>query len=84
MFKIVKIVSLISLFLIIIAFLIFISILWRYSPELPSYSKILQYKPDLSSRLYSSDGVLLKSYHRQERIYVPIERIPSQLKNAFI
>ena len=64
--------------------LLFFSLLWKYSPELPSYSKILQYKPELSSRLYSSDGVLLKSYYREERIYIPIERIPENLINAFL
>ena len=64
--------------------LFFFSLLWKYSPELPSYSKILQYKPELSSRLYSSDGVLLKSYHREERIFIPIERIPKELINAFL
>ena len=63
---------------------LFFSLLWKYSPELPSYSKILQYKPELSSRLYSSDGVLLKSYHLEERIFIPIERVPKQLINAFL
>ena len=58
---------------------LFFGVLWKYSPELPSYSKILQYKPELSSRLYSSDGILLKSYHRQERIFIPIERIPKKI-----
>ncbi|MDB2349549.1 PBP1A family penicillin-binding protein [Alphaproteobacteria bacterium] len=68
----------------VITSLLFVSLLWKYSPELPSYSKILKYKPELSSRLYSSDGVLLKSYHREERIFIPIERIPTQLINAFL
>ena len=84
MLKILKISSIIGLFSFIILFALFLSILWKYNPELPSYNKILKYKPDLSSRLYSSDGILLKSYHRQERIFVPIERIPSSLINAFI
>ena len=65
-------------------FSLFVAILWKYSPDLPSYSKILEYKPDLSSRLYSSDGVLLKSYHRKERIFIPIERVPEHLINAFL
>ena len=69
---------------VLIMSLLFFSLLWKYSPELPSYSKILEYKPDLSSRLYSSDGVLLKSYHREERIFIPIERIPKRLINAFL
>ena len=84
MFKIVKfLITFLILSVIIISSLFFI-LLWKYSPELPSHSKILQYKPELSSRLYSSDGVLLKSYHREERIFIPIERIPKTLINAFL
>jgi len=84
MYKIFKIISVISIISLVIISSLFISILWKYSPDLPSYNKILEYKPDLASRLYSSDGILLKSYHREERIFVPIERIPSNLINAFL
>ena len=58
--------------------------LWNYSPQLPSYEKIINYKPNLSSRIYSSDGMLLKSYYLEERIFIPIERVPENIKNAFI
>ena len=84
MFKIVKILITFLVLSVIIISLLFFTFLWKYSPELPSYSKILKYKPELSSRLYSSDGVLLKSYHREERIFIPIERIPKRLINAFL
>ena len=84
MFKILKIFIIFFTLSALTMSLLFFSLLWKYSPELPSYSKILQYKPELSSRLYSSDGVLLKSYHREERIFIPIERIPKQLINAFL
>ena len=84
MFKILKFFLIITAIIGISIFILFFSILWKYSPELPSYSKILEYKPDLSSRLYSSDGILLKSYHRQERIFVPINRVPDDLINAFL
>jgi len=84
MFKILKILIICFTLLVLMMSLFFFSLLWKYTPELPSYSKILQYKPELSSRLYSSDGVLLKSYHREERIFIPIERIPKQLINAFL
>ena len=59
-------------------------ILWVFSPELPSYEKIINYKPNLSSRVYSSDGLLLKSYYVEERIFIPEERIPLKIKQAFI
>ncbi|MDC1060126.1 PBP1A family penicillin-binding protein [Alphaproteobacteria bacterium] len=84
MFKILKILIFFFTLSALIGSLLFFSLLWKYSPELPSYSKILKYKPELSSRLYSSDGVLLKSYHREERIFIPIERIPKKLINAFL
>ncbi|MDC0233094.1 PBP1A family penicillin-binding protein [Pelagibacteraceae bacterium] len=63
---------------------IILAILWKFSPELPGYDKIVNYKPNLSSRLYSADGVLLKSFHKEERLFIPIERIPKNVINAFI
>ncbi len=59
-------------------------ILWNFSPQLPSYDKIVNYKPNLSSRIYSSDGMLLKSFYLEERIFIPIDRIPENVKEAFI
>ena len=67
----------IKLLLILLCIFAFISIstifytLWRYSPELPSYNSIVNYKPNLSSRIYSSDGLLLKSFFVEERIFIP-------------
>ena len=57
-------------FLIVSGFIL--TILWKYSPDLPGYDKITNYKPNLSSRLYSSDGLLLKSFN------------PSDLKREFV
>ncbi len=59
-------------------------VLWQYSSELPSYDSILKYKPNLSSRIYSSDGLLLKSFYTEERIFIPVDRIPKEIKNAFL
>ena len=80
----------IKLFLVFLFIFGFISIftifytLWRYSPELPSYDSIVKYKPNLSSRIYSSDGFLLKSFYTEERIFIPVNRIPQNIINAFI
>ena len=80
----------IKLLLILLCIFAFISIstifytLWRYSPELPSYESILNYKPNLSSRIYSSDGLLLKSFFTEERIFIPENRIPKNIKYAFL
>ena len=77
--------TLISLVIItLLCSILIFSILWKYSPQLPSYEKILNYKPNLSSRIYSSDGLILKSFYLEERIFIPIDRIPNQIKQAFI
>ncbi len=64
-------------------FTIFLT-LWHYSPELPSYENIIKYKPNLSSRIYSADGLLLKSFYTEERIFIPERRIPQNIKLAFL
>ena len=82
-----KYIKLLLIFLIISTFISIFTIfytLWRYSPELPSYEKILKYKPNLSSRIYSSDGLLLKSFYTEERIFIPENRIPQNVKFAFL
>ena len=76
------IISTISVSLISLFFLFYI--LWKFSSQLPSYENIINYQPNLSSRIYSSDGLLLKSYFLEERIFIPINRIPNKVKEAFI
>ncbi len=82
--RILKITVFFSIFLVFISIGCLTYLLWKFSPELPSYEKIVNYKPNLSSRIYSSDGLLLKSFYLEERIFIPIERIPKNVVNAFI
>ena len=87
MIKIYNYIKLLLIFLTLFGFISVFTIfytLWRYAPEIPSYDNIIEYKPNLSSRIYSSDGLLLKSFFTQERIYVPIHRIPEVVKSAFL
>ena len=73
-----------GVFLLILFFSIFIFFLWKLSPELPSYNELRNYNPSLASRVFTSDGLLLDKYYIQERIFVPIDRIPKNLIYAFI
>ena len=87
MYRFYNYIKLLLIFLFISGFITVFSIfyvLWQYSSELPSYESILKYKPNLSSRIYSSDGFLLKSFYTEERIFIPIDRIPKDIKNAFL
>ena len=87
MTKILYYIKLLLIFLLIFGFISIFTIfyvLWRYSSELPSYESIINYKPNLSSRIYSSDGFLLKSFYTEERIFIPENRIPKKIKYAFL
>ncbi|MEE9167263.1 MAG: PBP1A family penicillin-binding protein [Candidatus Neomarinimicrobiota bacterium] len=59
--------------------LIYVSILSR---DLPSLEQLENYDPDLVTRIYSDDGVLLKELYTQRRVYVELERIPESLTLA--
>ena len=59
-------------------------VLWKYSPELPSYEELKNYNPSLTTRVFTSDGLLLDKYFIEERLFVPIDRIPITLINAFL
>ena len=82
--NIIKKTLLASVFFTFLISFFFIYFLWKFTPELPSYNELKNYNPDLTSRVFTSDGVLLDKYYTQERIFVPIDRIPKKLINAFI
>ena len=52
---------LITSFILLSAILI-ISILWTYSNDLPDYKFLKNYKPPVSSKVYSGNGDLAVSY----------------------
>ena len=72
-------------FLIItISFFGIFSILWTYSNKLPDYKFLKNYKPPVSSKLYSGSGVLVSDFSTEKRIFVPYEAIPSTVINSFL
>ena len=89
-YEMVKILNFLKFFIILSVFSTFffvflaLFILWKYSPELPSYTELKNYNPSLTTRVFTSDGLLLDKYYVEERLFVPIERIPDTLINAFL
>ena len=67
----------------ILAFVI-ITILWTYSNKLPDYKFLNNYKPPVSSKLYSGGGELVSDFSSEKRIFVPYETIPKIVINAFL
>lgn len=74
--------SVIFLTLILITFGFFI--FKRYSENLPDYEQLKNYNPMITTRLYAADGSLISEFSKEKRIFVPIDRIPKHLINAFL
>ena len=55
-----------------------------YSRNLPDISKMADYQPARSTRLYARDGTLLATLYKENRLWLPISKIPAVLRNAFI
>ena len=79
-----KKIFILSLFLSIVAFIGIISILWYYSNDLPDYKFLKNYKPPISSKLYSNDGQLLSEFSSEKRIFVPYNSIPTLVVDSFL
>ncbi len=78
--------TLVSLFFfgsIAVALLLFV-VLMHYSVGLPDYHQLSDYQPPVTTRLYAQDGSLLAEYATEKRMFVPVEKIPTLLKQAFI
>ena len=61
-----------------------ISILWTYSNKLPDYKYLKNYKPPVSSKLYSGNGLLVSDFSSEKRIFVPYSAISQNVINAFL
>ena len=73
-----------SFTILILTFFTIISILWVYSNKLPDYKFLKNYKPPVSSKLYSGNGILVSDFSSEKRIFVPYEAIPNTIINSFL
>tara|TARA_B100000989_G_scaffold253587_1_gene202057 strand:- start:5169 stop:7505 length:2337 start_codon:yes stop_codon:yes gene_type:complete len=63
---------------------VIVSILWIYSNKLPDYKYLKSYKPPVSSKLYSGNGLLVSDFSSEKRIFVPYSAISQTVINAFL
>ena len=52
--------------------------------DLPSLDQLENYDPDLVTRIYSADGKILNELYLEKRIFISIDHIPNNMKNALI
>ena len=78
-----------NILIIIVSFSLLLSlftlgILWSFSNNIPDYKFLKNYKPPVSSKVYSGDGELVADFSREKRIFVPFESIPEKVINSFL
>ena len=56
----------------------------KINVSLPDYRQLADYEPPVTTRLFAGDGQLMMEYAAEKRLFVPIEKIPEKVKNAFI
>jgi len=54
------------------------------SIDLPSIEQLENYDPDLVTRIYSADGVLLNELYFEKRVFVELEQIPQHMRDAVV
>ena len=59
-------------------------ILWNFSNNIPDYKFLMNYKPPVSSKVYSGDGDLVADFSKEKRIFVPFNSIPKNVIEAFL
>lgn len=55
-----------------------------YARNLPDISRMADYQPASSTRIFARDGSLLASVYKENRVWVPLSRVPPIVRDAFI
>ena len=78
-----KVLIIVASFLLLIFVTIF-SILWIFSNNIPDYKFLKNYKPPVSSKVYSGNGDLVADFSTEKRIFVPYSSIPKNVIYSFL
>ncbi len=55
-----------------------------YGRNLPDISRMADYQPAATTRIFARDGTQLASVYKENRVWVPLSRIPDVVRQAFI
>ncbi len=70
--------------ILLISFISIMGILWNFSNDIPDYKFLKNYKPPVSSKVYSGNGELVSDFSKEKRIFIPYSSIPNNVINAFL
>jgi penicillin-binding protein 1A len=68
----------------IVGLAIILGYIFYLAQDLPSLDQLESYDPDLVTRIYSADGEILDELYLEKRIFVSLDQIPNNMKNAVI
>ena len=84
MHKFLKNILLISIAIVLLTGVLIVGVLWSYSNDIPDYKFLKNYKPPVSSKVYSGEGELVADFSKEKRVFVPYNSIPKNVINAFL
>ncbi len=84
MTKLLKNILILFLSISLLTVIVIFGILWTFSNNIPDYKFLKNYKPPVSSKMYSGNGDLVADFSKEKRIFVPYSAIPSNVINAFL
>ncbi|MFL2903100.1 MAG: penicillin-binding protein 1A [Candidatus Pelagibacter sp.] len=84
MTKFLKNILIILISLLLLVCILTLSILWSFSNNIPDYKFLKNYKPPVSSKVYSGNGQLVADFSKEKRIFVPYNSIPKNVINSFL
>ena len=84
MHKFLKNILLISISIVLLTSVLTVGVLWTYSNDIPDYKFLKNYKPPVSSKVYSGEGELVADFSKEKRVFVPYNSIPKNVVNAFL
>ena len=84
MHQIIKNIFILILSLGLLGTFLILSVLWAFSNNLPDYKFLKNYKPSVSSKVYSGDGEQVNDFSTEKRIFVPYNAISVKVINSFL
>ena len=84
MHNILKNIFIISTSIVLLTGVLIVGVLWIYSNDIPDYKFLKNYKPPVSSKVYSGEGELVADFSKEKRVFVPYNSIPKNVINAFL
>ena len=82
--KLVKNIFITILSLLLISSILIVSVLWVFSNNIPDYKFLKNYKPPVSSKMYSGNGDLVADFSKEKRVFIPFSALPKNVINSFL